>query len=387
MDLTLAQDVLLNCRVAYALTDRQLTVTQIGGAVEALQGDAASWIGRSLIECVPELVGCEPVLDSVLAGDLPRIEFDWINREVADGGTIYLSLIELPHRDAEGQIVGLLHLTQDCTDAGILRQQVSQSRNELRLARDQLARQNLDLTAVNAELRRLDDLKSTFVSVAAHELRSPLTAIEGFVEMLIDEEAGSLTDKQKEYLQIVHESSNRLLHVINNLLNVTRIEAGRVELVLEPTDLPGLVQSAIAAVGPQAAAKALRLSFVATPNLPPVMCDGDHAPRIVGNLLSNAVKYTPSGGQIAVNVDWGPEDGFLQVAVKDSGVGIPAEDQNHLFDRFFRASNVGATGAGGTGLGLYIARSLVELHGGKIWFSSEPGKGSTFFVTFPMADG
>lgn len=386
MEPSLAQEILLNCRVAYALTDRQLTVSQVGGAVNVLQEDAARWVGRSLFQCVPELVGCESALGSILADELPRIKFDWINRELADGRTVYLTMIDLPLRDAGGQIVGILHLTQDCTDAGILRQQVGQSRNELRLAQEQLARQNLDLTAVNDELHRMDDLKSTFMSVAAHELRAPLTAIEGFVEMLVDREAGPLTDKQQEYLQIVRESSHRLLHVINNLLNVTRIEAGRVELVLEPTDLPALVQSVIAEFTPQAIAKTQDLSFLAAPNLPPAMCDGDHAPQILGNLLGNAVKYTPPGGEIDVHVGWGLEDGFLQVAVKDSGVGIPEQEQKYLFSRFFRASNAAEAGARGTGLGLYIARALIELHGGSIWFSSERGRGSTFYVTFPIAD-
>ena len=163
MDSTLAQDILQNCKVAYALTDRQLTVTRVGGATEVLREDPASWVGRSLLDCTPELAGSESALSSILAGELPRIEFDWINRETVSGQTVYLTMKDLPHRNMDDQIVGLLHLIQDCTDAGILRQQVGQSRNELRLAQDQLARQNLDLAAANVELRRLDELKSVFV--------------------------------------------------------------------------------------------------------------------------------------------------------------------------------------------------------------------------------
>ena len=227
---------------------------------------------------------------------------------------------------------------------------------------------------------------SRSLSVAAHELRAPLTAIEGFVEMLVDRDAGPLTDKQREYLQVVRQSSNRLLHITNNLLNVTRIEAGRVDLILEPTDLPALVQSVAAEFVPQAAANAHRLVLRVDPSLPNAMCDRYHAAQIIGNLLSNALKYTPPDGQIGTEVGWGPKEGFLQVAVTDSGIGIPAEDQKHLFGRFFRASNAAEMGASGTGLGLYITRSLVELHGGSIWLSSEPGKGSTFYVTFPIAN-
>jgi signal transduction histidine kinase len=386
MDSTLSHLILRNCEIAYAITDDALTVVEVGGEGDILCNDHEVCLGQSLPDLVPELVGLEDVLADILGGDLPRFELAWANRETADGQTIYLTLVELPYRDRTGQIAGILHVAQDVTEMGMVDRQLAQSRNELRLLQDQLTRQNLELAAANAELRRLDELKSAFVSVAAHELRTPLAPIRGYVEMLLDEEVGSLTDDQREYLQTVERSACRLLTLTSNLLDVTRIEAGRVELILQPTDLPALVEAVVAEYGPQLEGRAQPLTLRVPSDLPPALCDEARAAQIIGNLLSNASKYTPRGGQIAVTVALAEEDGFLEVSVADNGVGIPATDQPRLFDRFFRAQSAVLTGASGAGLGLDITRSLIELHGGRIWFESELGKGSTFHVTFPITD-
>lgn len=381
----LLQLILEDRQVAYAVTDRHLRVVEVGGAVQVLQPEPPAWLGRPLLELVPELLGSEPALADILAGTLPRLELAWINRETADGQTRYLTIVELPYQDVQGRIVGLLHLVHDCTQAGLLRQQVSQQRNELRLAQAQLARQNLQLAAANAELRRLDELKSSFVSIAAHELRTPLTAIVGYLEMLADGEVGPLSQGQQEYLGIVQECVERLLHLAASLLDVARIEAGRVDLVLRPTDLPALLRTVVAEFEGQARSRDQRLVLIEAPDLPPALCDPARTAQIVGNLLSNALKYTPRGGQIGLDISLAAEEGFLQVSVSDNGPGIAPEDQDKLFSRFFRTAAATDGGAGGAGLGLYITRSLVELHGGRIWLESELGSGTTFFVTLPIA--
>jgi signal transduction histidine kinase len=269
---------------------------------------------------------------------------------------------------------------------GRLEQQVTQHRNELRLLRDQLAKQNLKLAATNAELRHLDQIKSEFVSVAAHELRTPLSSIMGYIEILLDEDFDPLTDQQRDFLQVVERGAHRLLSITNNLLDVTRIETGRIELWLEPTDLPALIESVASEFSLQLEAKAQRLTLRAVPGLPPALCDQVRAAQIIGNLLSNANKYTPEGGLIVVSVTQAEEQGFLKISVADDGVGISPEDQERLFDRFFRAESARLTRATGAGLGLHITHSLVEQHGGRIWLESELDQGSTFYVTFPMAD-
>jgi signal transduction histidine kinase len=295
-------------------------------------------------------------------------------------------MVDLPYHDENGRIAGLIHVIEDVTDMGMLKHRVTQHRNELRLLQDQVARQNLELTAVNAELRRLDEMKTTFVSVAAHELRTPLASIKGYIEVLLDEDLGPLNSDQCEYLQIVERSAERLLHVTNSLLDVTRIETGRLELVLRPTDLIALVEAVKKEFDPQLEAKTQRVILHSSPILPLILCDQARAIQIIGNLLSNAIKYSPRGRTITITLTPDDEDGFVRVAVDDNGVGIAPEDQTRLFSRFFRAASATRSGSRGTGLGLFITRSLVELHGGRIWFESELDTGSTFYVTFPATD-
>jgi signal transduction histidine kinase len=386
MDPTIAQLILGDRKIAYAITDRDLKVVEVGGAVDVVHDDPRTCLGHSLLDLVPELVGSEAVLADILAGDLPRFELGWAYRETAEGRALYLTIVELPHRGRTGHISGVIHLVQDITDMAMVARQLAQSRNELRLLRDQLARQNLALAAANTELRRLDEMKSVFVSVAAHELRTPLTPVKGYIEVLLDGDIGPVNDDQREYLRIVQGSVERLLKTTNNLLDVTRIEAGRVELVLQPTDLAALVETVVAEHISQLEARAQRLTLHAPRDLPPALCDEARTAQIIGNLLSNASKYTPQGGLITVSLGLAEEEGFLQLSVTDDGVGIPAEDQPKLFDRFFRAKSALLTGVGGAGLGLHITRSLVELHGGRIWFESAPDEGSTFHVTFAIVD-
>lgn len=381
----LAQRLLVDLRVAYAVTDRQLRITEVAGDLGVLEEGADAWVGRPLLELVPELSGAEGALEELLSGALPRFELAWINRKSPDGETYYLTTVDVPLRDEEGQILGLLHIVQDSTQAGLLQQQLTQRRNELRLVQDQLVNKNEDLTATNAELRRLDELRSTFMSMAAHELRSPLTAIQGCAELLADEDVGPLMATQRDYLGIIQNSSQRLLHLINNMLDVTCIDAEHLSLSPQPTDLVALVGRAIKEFGPQAATRGQQVTLRAAPALPQAACDPDRAAQIVGNLLSNALKYTPREGHVHVAVEAAAEEGFLQLSVADDGVGIAPGDQDRIFSRFVRAANATKTGASGAGLGLYITRALVELHGGRIWLSSEPGSGSTFYVTFPIA--
>lgn len=381
-----AQTILHDRRIAYAITDRDLNVIEVSGASNGLQTWLKSWMGRPLTEVVPELVGNEEVLADLLTGELPRFQLSYINRDLPGGKTAYLTMIDLPHVDESGRITGLIHVVQDVTELGQLEQRLTQQRNELRLLRDELHRQNLTLEAANAELQRLDQVKSVFVSIAAHELRTPLASISGYVEMLLDGDAGPLTDRQREYLRIIESSARRLLRITRDLLDLTRIEMGRLEVTLKRTNLIELVEEVVAEQALQLEARAQHLSLRAPTGLPHALCDPTRAGQVVGNLLSNASKYSPAGSTITVEVKRATEDGFLEVAVTDEGIGIAEEERQRIFDPFFRARNAGRTGSGGIGLGLYIARALTELQGGRLWFESAPAQGSTFHVTFPIAD-
>lgn len=379
MDERILQTIFQHRNIGYLITDTQFRVER---ASEARAFIDSGQIGQSLLDVAPELIGNEIALSDILSGTLPRLELSWINRDMSAGQTVYLNLLALPYRNSHGQIVGLILALEDVTPQGLIQQTLTQHRNELRLLRDQLARQNLELTAANAELRQLDELKSRFVSIAAHELRGPLASMSGYVELMLDDDSDALTPAQQDYLGVVQRGIGRLLTILNNLLDLTRIEADRLELLLRPNNLETLVNDVLAEMRPQLEAKALSVSVRAEEGLPLVLCDDTRMVQIVSNLLSNAIKYTHPGGQIRVQLSRAIEAGYVQMAVTDTGVGISEVDQTKLFSRFFRAETASQTGATGAGLGLYITRLLVELHGGTIWLTSQLGLGSTFYVTF-----
>jgi signal transduction histidine kinase len=379
------QAILKDRKIAYAITDRRLKIVAVSPSLSELYHNQESGlVGWDLLALTPELIGSEALLADILAGKTPRFELAWVNRETPEGQIIYLNLLYLPYRDQTEEITGLIHVVQDVTEVGIIQQQLSQHRNELRLLQQQLVRQNRELAAANAELRQLTELKSSFISIAAHELRSPMTAIVGYVELLLDKVYGPLTEDQFNALGVVQKSASRLITIVNDLLDIARIEAGRIELVLRPLDLTTLLKGVVAEYKPRWEAKNQQVLTHFQTGLPFALCDETRTAQIVSNLISNALNYTLAEGKITICLT-SEEEGFLQISVEDSGVGIPLEDQAHLFKRFFRARNVGTTKAAGSGLGLHITRSLVELQGGRIWFESEPGKGTTFFVTFPIA--
>lgn len=381
-----AQIVLWDRRIAYAVTDRELHIRQVRGALETLWSDAGGWLGRSLTDLVPELIGSEGALEDILAGVLPRLEIPWVNRDGDGGETTYLTLVDLPCRDATGAIIGLIHVMQDVTEGGVLEQQLMQHRNDLRMLEQAQREQNARLQAANTELRRLDEAKSTFVSLAAHELRTPLASITGYVEMLLDGDAGQLNAAQNEYLSTIDASAQRLLRLTRDLLDVARIESGRLQLSLQTVNLRDLLSAVAVEQKPQLEARSQQIHLTAPDAIPPALVDPQRTIQVVSNLVSNASKYAPMGTMITVDLQEADEEpGFLRIAVTDEGDGVPPEDQSLLFRPFFRGTSAQITGVPGTGLGLYIAQSLVELHGGHISLDSIPGLGATFSATFPMA--
>lgn len=239
-----------------------------------------------------------------------------------------------------------------------------------------------ELGDVSARLHELDRLKATFVSSVSHELRTPITSIKGYVENMLEGLAGKVTDKQANYLHRVQHNADRLTRLINDLLDLSRIEAGRVELQKIPISIDQLVQDVVEGFLPLAQEKSISLASLRSGLLPLVQADREKVRQILNNLIQNAIKFSSERGQIQIQSLTLPE-GFVQVCVSDTGCGIPSYELDKVFERFYRGG--AATGeAQGAGLGLAIAKSLVELHGGKIWATSAPGKGSRFFFTLPV---
>src|SRR5215472_9717505 len=230
--------------------------------------------------------------------------------------------------------------------------------------------------------REAERIKDEFVSLVSHELRTPLTSIKGYVDLLIDGDAGEVTEEQKEFLEIVKNNSDRLVMLVNDLLDVSRIEAGRINLRLQPVDLAGSIGEVATSLRPLMEQKGQSLKLELPEDLPNVMADRDRVTQIVTNLLSNAHKYTLEGGAVTVRVQVGTDE--VQVAVSDTGVGMTPDERDKLFTKFLRAQNPATQDVSGTGLGLNIVKSLVDKQGGRIWVTSEPMKGSTFTFTIPI---
>ncbi|MDA3840410.1 MAG: ATP-binding protein [Patescibacteria group bacterium] len=230
-------------------------------------------------------------------------------------------------------------------------------------------------------LKYIDKMKTEFVSVASHQLRTPLTAIKLFTEMLINEQVGKMSKEQKEYLSNVYDSTERMVGLVNDLLNVTRIESGRLMINPEPVDLDKFLISLLAEAKPLAAIKKVKINYRAKKNLALIPLDKGLVRQVYHNLLTNAIRYTKNGGKVTVLVKEN-KDNFI-VTVSDSGIGIPKKVQNRIFEKFFRADNAVKVATEGTGLGLYVSKMIIESSGGKIWFKSIKGKGTTFFVSLP----
>lgn len=243
---------------------------------------------------------------------------------------------------------------------------------------EELASKNRELEARNAQVEQANRLKSEFLSGMSHELRTPLHTIIGFAELLEEELEGPLNEKQHRFIGHIHRDSQHLLALINDVLDLSKIESGRLELQREVFSLAEAVEDAVSSIRPRATAKSIQLTVVSPGNLE-IFADRLRFKQILYNLLSNAVKFTPPAGRISVEIR--ELNKWIEISVEDTGVGIPASEIDAVFDKFYQVGQRQADGHEGTGLGLAITRRLVEEHGGSIRLQSEQGKGSRFTFT------
>jgi signal transduction histidine kinase len=248
------------------------------------------------------------------------------------------------------------------------------------------ARMYSDIQAANEKLQELDHLKDEFISYAAHELRTPLTAVRGYASLLLRQNptSGRLTPKQEGYLTRIAISSERVIRLVNNLLDVSRMQAGRFEIIPKPTDLLPLVQEALSEVMPLAQEQKQTLTVTPPPSLlPQVEADRDKIKEVLINILGNAVKFTPAGGSITVS--FSIQDKMVITTVKDSGQGVKPEDMQYIFQEYgmVKKNNMQRQEHQGTGLGLYISRNIVSLHGGEMTLTSE-GENKGTSVSFSL---
>lgn len=229
--------------------------------------------------------------------------------------------------------------------------------------------------------QEIDRAKTEFVSLASHQLRTPLSAINWYAEMLLAGDAGEINDEQREYLNEVYQGNQRMVDLINSLLNVSRLELGTFAVDPEDTDVLALAESVLSELAPQIKERSITLTKHFDTTIPHLFADPKLVRMVVQNLASNAVKYTPPGGAVTVTI--GQTSDAVAIDVQDTGLGIPQADQYKIFSKLFRATNARESDTDGTGLGLYIVKSVVEHAGGTIRFSSTEGKGTTFYVRLP----
>jgi signal transduction histidine kinase len=259
-----------------------------------------------------------------------------------------------------------------------------EERTRRELAEAAMLRVQARLAQTNKDLLRKNEEIQSFYHTLSHELKTPLTAAREFISITMDGLAGPLNEKQLEYLGVAHASCNQLRMCINDLFDATRLETGKLALDLHSGSLASIAQDVVRAMGREASRKTIALELELAQGLPEVPLDEHRMTQVVTNLLANAIKYTPPGGRIVIKVEevaGSPE--VVQLSVADSGCGIEQEKQERIFDRLYQVQTGDATTEQGVGLGLYLCRELVHLHGGSIWVDSEPGRGSTFSFVLP----
>ncbi len=303
-------------------------------------------------------------------------------KKIADG---YLdAVIQVHSRDEVGQLaVSFDNMTR------ALRANISEKERALaevqdlnRTLEDRIRQRTAEIEAVNSELREATRHKSEFLANMSHELRTPLNAVIGFSEVLIDRIFGDLNSKQDEYIHDIMTSGQDLLSLINDILDLSKIEAGRMELELTNFDIPIVMENSLVLVKERASRHGIQLVLDVDERLGDFTGDERKVKQVLLNLLSNAIKFTPDHGKITLKAS--PTNGLVEISVSDTGIGIAPEYHQRIFEEFQQVGGDQASKSEGTGLGLALAKKFVELHGGRIWVESEVGRGTMFTFTVPM---
>ena len=356
-------------------------VTWNPGAERLFGWRANEIVGRKLAVVVPpvRLDELSSVARKIDAGE--GVEDHETRALRKDGTEVDVSLTASPILDDAGAVTGAAVISRDITH---LKQH--QAQLESTLAKERVARADAEgaqraLAEQNERLRELDRLKDEFIALVSHELRTPLTSIHGYLELVMDGGGGELGPEQQRFLSVVERNTQRLMQLVGDLLFMAQVEAGKLALDLEDVDLKEVLAECLEAAKPVADERQVEL-VTHLAETPSMLGDRSRLAQVLDNLISNALKFTPSSGRVSVRVSRTGRDAVVEVA--DTGVGIPAEEQDRLFERFFRSSNATEQAIPGSGLGLTIAKTIVERHEGSIEIESAEGKGTTVRVRLPL---
>ena len=235
----------------------------------------------------------------------------------------------------------------------------------------------------NEELRRKNTLRSELITLSAHDLRTSLSSAKWALKMFLDDDLGKLTSQQREYLQKLYEDNEQMIQLVNEVLAINHTEDLEIEYTFENTDIASLIEEVLEEFKGAAHKHKIAIDFSKPKDIPLASIDKKKIKVVIQNLIDNAIKYNNPGGEIKVSTQKSGK--MIEVAVLDTGIGIPEKDQKSIFQKSVRTENAKKKGVAGTGFGLYISKNLVEKHGGKIWFESEENKGSTFYFTVPIS--
>jgi PAS domain S-box-containing protein len=349
------ENLLENAGDAIVSTNAQDAILSWNRAAEVIFGySREEVIGENLAMLAPqshptELVELRTKIE--LTGPMRNLE---VRRRRKDGSIFNVALAVSPIRSKDDEIIGFLYIAKDITEA---------KRYEKRL-------------------RQLDHMKSDFVSNVSHELRTPLTAIKGSVDNMLDGITGELNEKQSRYLMRIKNNADRLGRLINELLDLSRIESGKIDLVRANLPVVSLAKEVAEILRPVAAEKLISLEVSHNGDEVYAWADRDKITQVLVNIVGNAVKFTPANGKVTIAVDQAGQKS-VTVSVRDTGPGIPEDEAEKIFDKFYQVARVNKEKTKGAGLGLAISKALIEMHGGKLWIESEVGKGSVFSFTVP----
>src|SRR5947209_11784288 len=304
----------------------------------------------------------------------------WMPRGLADDVKVRIEELRA-HFGHDVEDSAIEELQQQNRDLAKILAELEEKREQLEELNRQLQKSNRELNEANAKLRELAELREEFLALTTHDLRSPLTVISGVISFFTSGRLGELSPEQKNMVTMMERNTQNLIELVNDLLDASKLESGTMRLDVASFDLRGLLDELREAMEPLAKEKGIELVETIPQNLPQVEADRAKIRRVLQNLLSNALKFTPKGGRVEFSAEQG--NGRVLVSVSDTGVGIAPEDVARLFDKYEQARSRATRGEKGTGLGLYITKQLVELHGSDIKVESEVGRGSTFSFTLP----
>ncbi|MEZ4664150.1 MAG: HAMP domain-containing sensor histidine kinase [Caldilineaceae bacterium] len=393
MDNQISQMLLANRQVAYLITDTQLEVINAGGDHGLLHHlitppcmtkrkrkrptdyNQAVYLRRPIMELLPELDAHRSALQEMLYGAIADTQVLRISRtlpftELTKVQTVsassqpanncFFDIVFSPKHDPRGQIDGFVFLIEDTTEACLMRLNTQQLQDGKQLLQDQL-------------------------DMIAHELGAPLTVIAGYIELLREGAEGRMENEHLQYLNLISTKVDHLHVILKNLFNMAYVESDNLRMVMQPVNIVNLVYHVAAEMQPKANDRRQQIQIKTDGDQQIINCDRLHIGQALTHLLDNACKFSPPGSAIDVTISSNSRPGFIHIAITDSGIGIPPDERDSIFQRFYRTKFADSTAHSGMGLGLYTARRMVEIHNGEIWCDNAPHAGTVFHVMLPFA--